>query len=126
MRFLKPGFLCEQGTQPSINASDNSCKISAGDRDLGWAVVCLEPFHSRIHSHLPQSGEGVFVDATHNLTNDGELKHIWLLCSTPIGGMPVGYIVTNLNSTGGYEAAFRAYKELLQSSAFFSRGPDKG
>ena len=104
-------------------------KGDATPKDIshGWVVVMILDFMLRVHEWLQQSGETVFVDGTANTVNDPEVKLVWMLAASPIGGLPLASIITNVNSRGGYAACFEAMKQVLPcNKAFFFRGIDKG
>ena len=97
------------------------------DISHGWVVVMILDFMLRAHEWLQQSGETVFVDGTANIVNDPEVKLVWMLAASPIGGLPLASVITNVNSGGGYAACFEAMKQVLPGNkAFFFRGIDKG
>lgn len=64
--------------------------MSKKDRDYGWATATVLPFMTRVHERVQQAGETLHIDGTFNVTNDPEVKLAWLMCGTPLGGMPLG------------------------------------
>lgn len=116
----EPGFWEERNYSAALAPSE-------GDKKKGWCIAATTSLSSSVHEWVQQAGETVFVDGTHNLVaQDKDAKLIWLLCGSPVGGLPLGYIITNMNSEMGYRACFEALVETLPPHAFFHRGPKKG
>ena len=72
---------------------------------------------------LPQAGDILFVDATSNLDRQQFFR---LLTCSPVGGLPLGYLVVSSEIESVLTLAFNLYKSLLPSYAFNNRGPEKG
>jgi hypothetical protein len=65
------------------------------------------------------------MDATANLDrNDSKLFH--LMCPSPVGGLPVGTLITTRADETTISEALELYKTLLPEKAFFGRGKDQG
>ena len=61
------------------------------------------------------------MDATANLDrNDTKLFH--LMCPTPIGGLPLGTLITTRADEATICEALDLYKSLLTEKSFFGRG----
>ena len=53
-------------------------------------------------------------------------KFFRLLTCSPVGGLPLGYLVVSSEKESVLTLAFNLYKSLLPSYAFNNRGPEKG
>ena len=102
----------------------NYAKIAQSPEGETVVVVC-NPFMHRVHEHLPQSGDLVFIDATSNLDrNDTKLLH--MVCSSPIGALPLAEIITTREDDKTLRFAFELLKSVLPEKAFYGRGWDLG
>ena len=90
-----------------------------------YYVICCEPMSRRAHEMLPASGDIVLIDSTSSLDNH-DSKFFRLLCSSPIGGIPLGWVLISHESESLLTEAFTLFRETLPQSAFFKRGPVKG
>ena len=88
-------------------------------------IAICDEFNRRVHEHVPQSGDIVLVDATSNLDrHDTKLFHF--ICPSPVGGLPLGRILTSREDENTISAAIELFKSVLPHNAFFGRGPDLG
>ena len=89
--------------------------------DGNYIVVLIDELMLRCHQHIPQSGDIVQIDATGNVDRvDSKITNI--VCPTPAGAAPLGLIITSCETEAVMTQAFKMYKELLPSYAFFNKG----
>ena len=67
---------------------------------------------NRVHSAVPQSGQIMFVDATGSLDrcNHQLLK---LMTESPVGGLPLGFIILSEQTEIALSAGLEEIKKLL-------------
>ena len=88
-------------------------------------VAICDSFNRRVHENIPAAGDMLIMDATANLDrNDSKLFH--LMCPSPVGGLPVGTLITTRADETTISEALELYKTLLPENAFFGRGKDQG
>ena len=88
-------------------------------------VAVCDEFSRRVHETLPQAGDIMLVDATSNLDrHDTKLFH--LVSPTPVGGLPLGTLITTKEDEATIDAAMAEYKKILPKKAFFGRGANVG
>ena len=90
-----------------------------------FIIVCTDPMARRVHECLPSSGDIVLVDATSNLDNC-DTKFFRFLTSSPLGGIPLGFIICSNEQEELVTEAFEMFKQILPPYAFYKRGPEKG
>jgi hypothetical protein len=54
-----------------------------------------------VHERVQHADVKLHIDGICNDMNDPDKKLVWLMCGMPLGGMPLGVIVTNVNSAAG-------------------------
>ena len=88
-------------------------------------VVVVDELSKRVHSTVPQSGQIVFIDGTGSLDR---LNHhvIKLMTESPVGGLPLGYMILSDQTEKTIDAGFEDLKKLLPKKAFYDRGPERG
>ena len=88
-------------------------------------IVICDQFNHRIHENIPAAGDILVVDATANLDrSDTKLFH--LMCPSPIGGLPLGTIITTKADEATLSEGLEFYKTLLTDKSFFGRGVNMG
>ena len=88
-------------------------------------IVICDEFNHRVHENIPAAGDLLIMDATANLDrNDTKLFH--LMCPSPIGGLPLGTIITTKADEVTLCEALNLYKTLLTEKSFYGRGKDLG
>ena len=88
-------------------------------------IVICDIFMRRIHQNLPQSGDICLVDATANLDrNDSKLFH--LIVPSPIGGLPLGNLITTREDQKTITFGLNLLKSVLPDYAFYGRGRNIG
>ena len=86
-----------------------------------YIVVIIDELMLRCHQHIPQSGDIIHVDSTGNVDRiDSKVTNI--VCPTPAGAAPLGMIITSCETEAVMTQAFKIYKELLPSYAFYGKG----
>ena len=99
---------------------------SIKQNENGGVVVCVvDDFMNRVHSAVPQSGQIMFVDATGSLDrcNHQLLK---LMTESPVGGLPLGFIILSEQTEIALSAGLEEIKKLLPDEAFAGRGVETG
>ncbi|KAG8194513.1 hypothetical protein JTE90_013265 [Oedothorax gibbosus] len=83
------------------------------------AIAVCSPFMKRVHS-LPQCCDVVFVDTFESHSNKEVGKHyvLLLIALTAKGGLPLGTVLTNSNTTTSWKLGLQLLKELLPARAF--------
>ena len=88
-------------------------------------IAICDQFNKRVHENIPSAGDIMIMDATANLDrNDSKLFH--LMCPTPVGGLPLGTLITTRADEATICEALELYKSLLSDKSFFGRGKDLG
>ena len=89
----------------------------------GETIVAI-CYLSRVHENILAGGDMLIIDATANLErNDTKLFH--LMCPSPVGGLPVGTLITTRADETTISEALELYKTLLPEKAFFEGGKAK-
>ncbi|KAF0297136.1 hypothetical protein FJT64_005425 [Amphibalanus amphitrite] len=89
----------------------------------GFAAALTTPLMRRVHLHLPQSGELVFVDSPGRSERHGCC--LWLLvCASEAGALPLGLLLASSESGGALRAALQLWLRTLPPGAFAGRGAD--
>ena len=104
----------------NVKAGDTVASIK--QLDNGSVVVCVvDKFMKRVHSVVPQSGQIMFVDATGSLDrcNHQLLK---LMTESPVGGLPLGFIILSEQTEKSLSVGLEEIKELLPDNAFSGAG----
>ena len=74
-----------------------------------------------VHEHIPAAGYLMIMDATANVDrNDSKIFH--MMCPSPIGGLPLGTLITTCADETRISEALELHKSLLPSDAFYGRG----
>ena len=88
-------------------------------------IAICDEFNHRVHETIPAAGDLLIVDATSNLDrSDTKLFH--LMCPSPIGGLPLGTIITTKADQPTLSEALDLYKTLLNNNSFYGRGANLG
>ena len=104
----------------NVKAGDTVASIK--QLDNGSVVVCVvDKFMKRVHSVVPQNGQIMFVDATGSLDrcNHQLLK---LMTESPVGGLPLGFIILSEQTEKSLSVGLEEIKELLPDNAFSGAG----
>ena len=88
-------------------------------------VAICDSFNRRVHENILAAGDMLIMDATANL-NRNDTKLFYLMCPSPVGGLPVGTLITTRADETTIGEALELYKTLLPENAFFGRGKDQG
>ncbi len=93
----------------------------------GFLFIVRTCINQRVDQTEPLARETLFVDGTHGVTGDGQTEQIWFMTNSAVGGLSLGYLVTNMKSIGGRAACFQEFQKMLpEHTAFFGRGRDRG
>ena len=89
--------------------------------DGEFIVAICDKFCRRVHENVQQAGDIVLVDATSSLDrHDTKLFH--LVCPTPVGGLPLGNILTSKEDGATIKAAISLFiLHLTRKSLFWER-----
>ena len=96
---------------------------SAVEQPLVLAIVT--PLMARVHMHIQQSKEIVFIDSTASLDRFSSQTFI-VSTASPAGGIPLGVVVTSSENTVTLTEAFKQLREIMPQSAFYGNGRLKG
>ena len=88
-----------------------------GDENV---VAICTPLMKRVHSHIRQTSELVFVDSTGCLDMNGYRVFV-LMSNCCAGGLPLGLICTTSEAESVIVAGLELLKSVLPSNAFFGR-----
>ena len=83
-------------------------------------AICT-PLMSRVHQHIYQSKELVFVDASSSFEDYNNPLFV-MSTSSAAGGLPLGIVVTSAESTDVIRTGMTALKELFPELAFYGNG----
>ena len=99
--------------------SNNSVAYSVhGDETI---IGICTPLMKRVHSHIRQSSELVFVDSTGCLDMNS-CRVFVLMTNCCAGGLPLGLLVTTSEAESVVAAGLQLLQTLLPDDAFFGRG----
>ena len=88
-------------------------------------IAICDSLNRRLHEKIPAAGDLLIMDATANLDRcDTKLFH--LMCPSPIGGLPLGTLITTRADEDTISEALDLYKSLLTDKSFFGRGGNLG
>jgi hypothetical protein len=88
-------------------------------------VSVVTPLMKRIHKHIEQSGELVFVDSTSN--TEAHNLNIFLLCTHSVAGaLPCGLLITSDEKESTLIKGFTMLQNCLPDYAFYGNGPTVG
>ena len=83
-------------------------------------AICT-PLMSRVHQHIYQSKELVFVDASSSFEDFNNPLFV-ISTSSAAGGLPLGIVVTSAESSDVIHRGMTTLKELFPKSAFYGNG----
>ena len=88
-------------------------------------VVVVDELSKRVHTTVPQSGQIVFIDGTGSLDR---MNHqlVKLMTESPVGGLPLGFMILSDQTEKTLDAGFEDLKKLLPEKAFYGRGAERG
>ena len=103
------------------------CKVaSIRQLENGTVVVAVvDELTKRVHKTVPQSGQIVFIDGTGSLDRVNH-QLVKLMTESPVGGLPLGFIILSDQTEKTLDAGFEDLKKLLPDKAFFGRGAQRG
>ena len=93
------------------------------NKDKSAAIVT--PLMPRVHMHIQQSKEIVFIDSTASLDHFSSPTYI-VSTASPAGGIPLAVVVTSSENTVTLTEAFKQQREIMPQSAFYGNGRLKG
>ena len=84
-------------------------------------VAIVTPLMERVHRFNPQSKEIAFIDSTSN-TDMFQSTVTFILTASPIGGMPLGVIISDGKDEETYTKGFQLIKNMTQDYGFYGNG----
>jgi hypothetical protein len=84
-------------------------------------IAICTPLMKRVHKHVKQASELVFVDSTGTVDKDGH-RVFQIMTHNEIGGLPLGILITESETTSTITSALQLLHELVGDDGFFSRG----
>jgi hypothetical protein len=132
-RLYKKEFTREYGTDSKGSHDFLAKKIEDYNKEAGTRcmemkqvgneiiVVICTPIMKRVHKNIKQSAELVFVDSTGTVDKDGH-RVFQILTHNEIGGLPLGILITESETTSTITTALQMLLELVGSEGFFGRG----
>ena len=103
------------------------CEVaSIRQLEKGTVVVAVvDELTKRVHKTVPQSGQIVFIDGTGSLDRVNH-QLVKLMTESPVGGLPLGFMILSDQTEKTLDAGFEDLKKLLPDQAFFGRGAKRG
>lgn len=71
------------------------------DGTPAWGVVLVSQLMGRIHRFLPASSGVTHLDGIHRLCRDNTVVVYVQFCSSPAGGLPLLFLITNTKKGEG-------------------------
>ena len=88
-------------------------------------IAICDMFNRRVHQNIPAAGDLVIMDGTANLDrNDSKIYH--MMSPSPVGGLPLGTLITTRGDEATITEALELYKSLVPENGFFGRGKNLG
>ena len=84
-------------------------------------VAICTPLMKRVHQHILQSSELVFVDSS-GCMDTSNYRVFMLMTNCSAGGLPVGMFLTTSESESALVAGLELLKSVLPSDCFYGRG----
>ena len=97
------------------------CKGKSGSCDQPLILAICTPLMSRVHEHVVQAGELVYVDSTSSLDDFNNPMFV-LSTSAAAGGLPLGVVITSGESASTIHQAMSTLQELFPRCAFHGKG----
>ena len=102
------------------------CKSKKGpcdneDDEQPLILAICTPLMSRVHQHVHQSKELVFVDASSSFEDYNNPLFV-MSTSSAAGGLPLGIVITSAESTDVIHKGMTTLKELFPDAAFHGNG----
>ena len=97
------------------------CKGKSGSCDQPLILAICTPLMFRVHEHVVQAGELVYVDSTSSLDDFNNPMFV-LSTSAAAGGLPLGVVITSGKSTSTIHQAMSTLQELFPKCAFHGKG----
>lgn len=84
------------------------------------AIAICTPLMQRCHD-LKAAGEVCYVDSTASVDAEGSTL-TFLMAKSPAGGLPLGAIITDSQSTDSYTQGFLLLKDVISARGFNAKG----
>lgn len=101
--------------------SDNSTNVKMKVIGRNLCIAICTDLMKRIHAHIRQSGELVFVDGSGGMDRHG-CRIFLVVTRSSTGGLPLGVLITTSESKVILTEGFQLLKDMHPSYAFFGRG----
>ena len=130
-KYIKDKFGSSNGVDVFLKIKENIMNYNAErggelakveQTSEGETIIAIcDMLNRRVHEHIPAAGDLMIMDATANLDrNDSKIFH--LMCPSPIGGLPLGTIITTRGDETTIYKGLELYKSLLPENSFYGRG----
>ena len=90
-----------------------------------FIIVACDSLSRRVCEYLPQAADLVMMDATSSLDRC-DTKFFRLICPSPVGGLPIGWMLLSCEKEDLLCEALELFKSVLPQNAFFKRGANTG
>ena len=100
------------------------CKTDGSEDDQPLVLAICTPLMSRVHKHIQQSGELVFIDSSSSFDDYNNPMFV-VSTSSAAGGLPLGVVVTSGESSSIINSAMTHLQSLFPKGSFYDKGsPD--
>lgn len=91
-------------------------RIDSSDDEI--AIAVCTPLMKRVHCHISQSGQVVYIDTCVRKT----VSVFLLLTDSAAGGLPLGVLIVSSDKRAALEKALLLYNSLLDTMCFGDKG----
>ena len=97
------------------------CKSKEDHKDQPLILAICTPLMARVHEHVMQSSELIFVDASSSFDDFNNPMFV-LSTLSAAGGLPLGIVLTSGETANIIHEAMSTLSELLPEQSFFGKG----
>ena len=102
-------------------ASVQRFHTTEGECDQPLILAICTPLMSRVHQHIQQDGELVFIDSCSSFDDYNNPMFV-ISTSSAAGGLPLGVVVTSGESSSIINSAMTHLKSLFPKCSFYGKG----
>ena len=102
---------------------DISIRYKPCDDSNPLLLAIVTPLMHRIHQHISESGELVFIDSSSNM-EEYNLRVFLLVTQSVLGALPLGILITSDEKTETLIQGFTLLKDCFNENSFYGKGPD--